>query len=76
MDEEKLKEWLSGVMDGLSDEQRKKAEACANGKALFDLLAAEGVFLPDELLDGVAGGLNGEGTIRFVGNWAIDDGFR
>ena len=60
-----LNEALKGLWDSLTDEQKEKAKACKNMDELTKLAGKEGVELPDELLDDVAGGVivkRGEGT--------------
>lgn len=54
--DEKLQETLKGVWDSLTDEQKEKAKACKTWDELTALAGKEGVELPDELLDAVAGG--------------------
>ena len=69
MDEEKFDALLLSVMDGLSDEQKEKVNACRTAAALMGVLAEAGAALPDELLDGVAGG---EASIHYCadcGTW-------
>ena len=58
MDNEKLNEMLLGVWDSLTDEQKAKAKACKTTDELIALAAEEGIGLPDELLEAVAGGAN------------------
>ncbi len=52
MNETKLNE----ILAGLPEEQKAKAAACKDSKELFAFLSEAGVSLPDELLDGAAGG--------------------
>ncbi len=52
----KLSEALYSVWDSLTDEQKEKAKACKTVGNLTELAAKEGIELPDELLDAVAGG--------------------
>ncbi|MBE7008752.1 MAG: hypothetical protein E7422_06410 [Ruminococcaceae bacterium] len=52
----KLEEALKGIWDSLTDEQKEKAKACKTLDELAALAGKEGVELPDELLDAVAGG--------------------
>ena len=52
----KMNERMAGILNGLTEEQKKKARTCKSKKDLLDFLGAEGVELPDELLDSVAGG--------------------
>ena len=67
MENEKLNELLKGVFDSLTDEQKQKAAACKDTDGLLKMLSGEGVDLPDELLDAVAGG-----AIHYeYGGWAI-----
>ena len=47
-------EWL----DSLSDEQRTKLAEIDDPQAMLDYVAAEGIALPDEVLEDVAGGVN------------------
>jgi len=55
-DEEKLNVMLKGVWDRLTNEQKEKAKACKSADELIKLAASEGIELPDELLDSIAGG--------------------
>ena len=52
----KLNAALKGIYDSLTDEQKAKAKACKTMEELTALAAKEGIELPDELLEGVAGG--------------------
>lgn len=45
-----------GNLDSLTDEQRGKAKTCKTPEELTALAAKEGVELPDEMLDAIAGG--------------------
>ena len=56
MEENKYAKLLDGVFEKLTDEQREKALECKDADALLKMLNDEGVELPDELLDAVAGG--------------------
>ena len=42
--------------DGLSPELQEKARACHTPEELFELAKEEGMEIPDEELDGIAGG--------------------
>ena len=72
-----MDELFKGILDSLSDAQKEKARACKDTKSLLDLLASEGVALPDELLDAVAGGKGGMigpgGTVIY---YVTDDTYR
>ncbi len=52
----KLEAALKGIWDSLTDEQKEKAKACKTMDELTALAGKEGIELPDELLDAVAGG--------------------
>ena len=52
----KVQAALKGVCDSLSDELKEKAKACRTMDELTALAAKEGIELPDEALDAVAGG--------------------
>ena len=54
--DDKLNAALKGIYDSLTDEQKEKAKACKTMDELTALAAKEGVELPDEVLDAVAGG--------------------
>ncbi len=53
----KLQAALKGVYDSLTDEQKAKAKACKTMEELTELAGKEGIELPDEALDQVAGGI-------------------
>ena len=55
----KLAEALGSVLDSLTDEQKEKAKQCKTMEELEKFLGREGIALPDELLDDVAGGFDG-----------------
>ncbi len=52
----KLAEPLRGIWDSLTDEQKEKAKACKTLDELTELAGREGIELPDEVLDAIAGG--------------------
>ena len=54
--DKKLNDMLRDVLDSLTEEQKEKARACRTDEELIALAAKEGVELPDETLDAVAGG--------------------
>ena len=56
MDEKKLNELLKGIWDSLTDEQKEKIRACKTAQEAIVLAGEEGIELPDEILDAVAGG--------------------
>jgi len=56
MEEKKLNDALAGVWDSLTEEQKEKARACKSYEELVALAGAEGIELPDEILDAIAGG--------------------
>ncbi len=47
---------LKSILERLTDEQREKVRACKTVDELTAFVAKEGIELPDELLDAVAGG--------------------
>ncbi len=51
-----LQDTLAGIWDSLTEAQKEKAKACESPAQLMKLAAEEGVELPDEMLDAVAGG--------------------
>lgn len=77
----KLAEALKRLCDSLTDEQKEKMKACKTMDELTKLAAAEGIELPDEILDAVAGGVQagsiiGGGPGEFAGydDWAKKKG--
>ena len=56
MDGKKLNDMLFEAYGELTDEQKRKAEACETLGALTAVFAETGVALPDELMDAVLGG--------------------
>ena len=57
MENKAFEELLESVIKGLTDEQKKKAEACKDVNELIALLGKLGVDVPDKLMDAVAGGI-------------------
>jgi hypothetical protein len=56
MDNEKLSQELTELWDSLTDEQKEKAKACESFDELMEFAGDEGIELPVEVLDNVAGG--------------------
>ena len=56
MDENRMKEVIKSIYDGLTDEQKEKAKACENPDDLMKLLDEWGMELPDELVAIISGG--------------------
>ena len=54
--DEKLNAALKGLYDCLTDEQKAKAKACKTMEELTALAGKEGIEMPDEVLEAVAGG--------------------
>ncbi len=52
-----LNKALAGIWDSLTDEQKAKAKTCKTTDELTELAGKEGIELPDEALDQVAGGI-------------------
>ena len=52
----KVLQAIKGVYDSLTDEQKEKAKACKTNDELLKLAGEEGIELPDEVMDAVAGG--------------------
>ena len=77
MDENKnaseLNKALEGLWDSLTDEQKEKAKECKSMDELTALAGREGVELPDELLDAVAGGFIYKD--REKGLWEVIDDY-
>ena len=55
--DEKMKEVLKGIYENLTDEQKKKADACKTNDDIMNLVDEWGIELPDELANKIAGGL-------------------
>ena len=56
MENKKLNELLRGVWDSLTEEQKEMAKVCKTPEELMNLAGKEGIELPGEALDAVAGG--------------------
>ena len=69
----KLQEALKGIWVSLTDEQKEKAKACKTPDELTLLAGKEGIELPDELLDAVAGGFIYKD--RHTGLWQVIDDY-
>ncbi len=54
--DEKMKEALKSVYNNLTDGQKEKAKACKTYEELMDFAGKEGIELPDDLVETVAGG--------------------
>ena len=54
--DEKMEKALKEFFEKLTDEQKEKAKECKTTEELMDFAGKEGIELPDELLNGVAGG--------------------
>ena len=54
--DEKMKAAMKGIYDNLSDELKEKAKQCKTMEELTALAAKEGIELPDEVVDQIAGG--------------------
>ncbi|MBQ7699270.1 MAG: hypothetical protein IJT49_02885 [Clostridia bacterium] len=54
--DDKLNEALKGVLDSLTDEQKKKAKECKTKEEFIRFADEEGVELPAEALDKISGG--------------------
>ena len=55
MQDQKLNELLRSIRSSLTEEQLEKAKACKTAEELMALAGKEGIELPDEALDAVAG---------------------
>ena len=56
MENKNLRDQMSELLNGLTEEQKEKAKACKTPEELMVFWGKLGVALPDELLDAVAGG--------------------
>ena len=66
--DEKLRTGIKDLYGTLTDEQKVKAAVCRTGKDLTAFADREGVELPDELLDAVAGGNAEDNYVFFFTN--------
>ena len=60
---------LKGIWDTLTDEQKEKARECKSLDELIEFAGKEGIELPDEMLDSVAGGYIMKGDEE--GTWIV-----
>ncbi len=63
----KLQEALTGIWNSLTDEQKEKAKQCKTMEELAAIAGREGIELPDEILDAVAGGNVFKDTKEWLG---------
>ena len=56
MQDQKLNELLRSIRSSLTEEQLEKAKACKTAEELMALAGKEGIELPDEVLNAIAGG--------------------
>ena len=54
--DDKMKEKLKTIFDSLNDEQLERAKECKSIDELLAVVGEEGMELPDEIVDAVAGG--------------------
>ena len=54
--DEKMEQAIEAFFANLTDDQKAKAKECKTMEELMDFAGKEGLELPDELLDNVAGG--------------------
>ena len=54
--DEKKKEFIIGIYENMTEEQKEKAKACKTMGEFMELAEKEGIELPDEMVDAVAGG--------------------
>ena len=54
--DEKMEQAIEAFFANLTDDQKAKAKECKTMEELMDFAGKEGIELPDELLDNVAGG--------------------
>ena len=55
------KQIIASIYENLSDEQKKKAKACKSIEEFAEFAGEEGIELPDDALDLIAGGLHDGG---------------
>ena len=48
---------MKSFFESLTDEQKEKAKQCTTMEELTEFVTKEGIELPDEMLDAVAGGI-------------------
>jgi hypothetical protein len=71
-DEKKLAEMIKSISDSLSGEQREKIKACKSVDDFMKFAGEEGIELPDEMLDTVAGGAIWQAE---DGTWMVLDSY-
>ena len=58
MENEKVMEMLAKIYDNMTDDQKKRAVECETKEDFMAIVENEGVELPDDMFDDVAGGAN------------------
>ena len=64
--DEKMKEALKTVLENLTDEQKEVAKECKDLDELFAYLGKEGIEIPDDLVDMVAGGVQAGDVLQRI----------
>ena len=59
--DDKMKKLMDTVYENMTDEQKEKAKACETSEELMEYVGKEGIELPDDLVDAVAGGCSDSG---------------
>ena len=62
--DEKMNAAFKGIYESLTEEQKEKAKSCKTMEELTEFAAKEGIELPDEMLDSVAGGDCKDGCLK------------
>ena len=62
--DEKMNDVLKGIYDSLTEEQKEKVKNLKTVEEMTEFAAKEGIELPDEMLDAVAGGACGDGCLK------------
>ncbi len=71
--ENKIPDAVKSIWDSLTEEQKEKVRACKDMNELTELAGKEGIELPDEVLDAVAGGYVINGSIAGETTYVVID---
>ena len=64
--DEKMKKVMDQLFAKLTDEQKEKAKECKTLDELMEFAGKEGIALPDELLESIAGGRFSDDDMRWI----------
>ena len=74
MENKNLHEQIAGLLNELTEEQKAKVKTCKTSKEFIKVIEEEGIELPDDALETVAGGVSMDEFLMavFAREWEIE----